>query len=410
MLRQRGRVGLMAAALVTLVVGGAQAHVTTEESASILVFPRVIADGTRDTIIQITNTSNSMVHAHCFYVNGALTDPLSPPCNPNDPFCTNPPLWTELDFDIWLTKQQPTHWVVSQGRNPEATLMAEPCDDNPPNFSCNDAGLNIGAVPPEVEDFTGELKCIEVDMTGAPVSGNHLKGEATEVIFNRCRIGDDPPSTDRSCVITGQDCTTSDDCDDVFDVAKYNAIGIIGNENNDGDPVLCLGGEPSEQCPNGAEYNACPAFWIANHFADGAEDPLVGSGSEVETTWTIVPCTQNFESQTPETVTIFIETFNEFEQSFSSFANFTCWGNFELNHPEGSGPVPFSVDTLGSSFVQSRLRSTAQTPSGFLMVGLESHETEDEYESFAAVNYHVEGERTGGDIITIPADQVGQTP
>ena len=56
MLRQRGRVGLMAAALVVLVVGGAQAQVTTERSASILVFPRVISDGTRDTIIQITNT------------------------------------------------------------------------------------------------------------------------------------------------------------------------------------------------------------------------------------------------------------------------------------------------------------------------------------------------------------------
>jgi len=399
----------MAAALVGIVVGGAQAQVTTERSASILVFPRVIADATRDTIIQITNTSNSMVHAHCFYVNGAPLDPTLPPCDPNSPQCFNPPLWTELDFDIWLTKQQPTHWVVSQGRNPESTLMATPCSNNPLDFSCNDAGLNIGAVPPEVEDFTGELKCIEVDMTGAPVSGNHLKGEATEVIFNRCRANDDPGDAP-ACLITGESCATSSDCPDVFDVAKYNALGIIGNENNDGDPVLCLGGEPSEQCPNGAEYDACPAFWIANHFADGANDPLVGPGSEVETNWTIVPCTQDFESQRPESVTIFIETFNEFEQAFSSFANVTCWGDLELNHPAGFGPVPFSVETLGSSFVQSRLRSSSQTASGFLMVGLESHETEDEYESFAAVNYHVEGFRTGQDIITIPADQVGQTP
>jgi hypothetical protein len=69
----------MAAALVGLAVGGAQAQVTTEKSASILVFPKVIANGTRDTVIQITNTSNSMVHAHCFYVNGALTFPEFPP-------------------------------------------------------------------------------------------------------------------------------------------------------------------------------------------------------------------------------------------------------------------------------------------------------------------------------------------
>ena len=81
MRRQRGLIGLMGlAALVGLGLTAkpAAARVTTEQSASILVFPKVIADGTRDTIIQITNTSNNMRHAHCFYVNGALTDPTLP--------------------------------------------------------------------------------------------------------------------------------------------------------------------------------------------------------------------------------------------------------------------------------------------------------------------------------------------
>ncbi|MFN8640742.1 MAG: hypothetical protein U0802_03445 [Candidatus Binatia bacterium] len=86
----------MAAALVVLVVGGAQAQVTTEKSSSILVFPKVISDGTRDTVIQITNTSNSMVHAHCFYVNGALTFPDLPP----GPI--NPPLWIERPISIFI--------------------------------------------------------------------------------------------------------------------------------------------------------------------------------------------------------------------------------------------------------------------------------------------------------------------
>ena len=84
-------------------------------------------------------------------------------------------------------------------------------------------------------------------------------------------------------------CVDNSDCDDsVLDVAKYNAIGVIGNENNDGDNVLCLGGEPSEECPNGAEYDACPQVWIANHFAEGAPNPTDTTGS-VDTTWTIVP-------------------------------------------------------------------------------------------------------------------------
>jgi hypothetical protein len=399
MLRQRGRVGLMAAALVGLVVGGAQAQVTTERSASILVFPRVISDGTRDTIIQITNTSNSMVHAHCFYVNGALTFPDLPP----GPI--NPPLWTEIDFDIWLTKQQPTHWVVSQGRLVDPT--DPPCSNNPEFLGCNDAGTDPGRVPPVVEDFTGELKCIEVDAVGAPVSGNHLKGEATEVILNVC------DTFTGHCTVEGdEDCSPSDLCDDtVFDVAKYNALGIIGNENNNGDNVLCLGGEPSDACEFGAEYDACPQFWVVNHLAEDAPDPVVGEGSGVFTSWTIVPCTQNFETQNPETVTIFIETWNEFEQAFSSFATVTCWDDLFLDE---INPVTFEYSTLGTTFAQSRLRPTAQTASGFLMVGAEEHVTDDGHETFADVNYHVEGARPGPDLITIPAEQIsdgaGPTP
>src|SRR5262245_52889601 len=293
MLRQRGRVGLMAAALVGLVVGGAQAQVTTERSASILVFPRVISDGTRDTIIQITNTSNSMVHAHCFYVNGALTFPEFPP-GP-----TNPPVWAEVDFDIWLTKQQPTHWVVSQGRlnDPFDPVCTNGGPNFPPNFDCNGAGFDPSGspggpgVPPVAQFFTGELKCIEIDMSGHPVSGNHLKGEATTVIRNNCAVFE-PGETEGECTVTGQDCLIdSDDCDDDdFDVAKYNALGIIGNENNDGNGILCLGGEPSEECPQGAEYDACPEFWIANHFAWDAPYPIDDRerGAIVDTIWTIV--------------------------------------------------------------------------------------------------------------------------
>ena len=207
MLRQRGRVGLMAAALVGLVVGSVSAQVTTEKSASILVFPKVISDGTRDTVIQITNTSNSMVHAHCFYVNGALTFPEFPPG------FTNPPLWTEVDFDIWLTKQQPTHWVVSEGRLVDPTDA--PCTRDPEQYDCNGAGLDPGRVPPVVEYFTGELKCIEVDDSGAPLSGNHLKGEATTIIADVCN------PQGGVCTLSNEDCTSNSQCDDgLYDVAK----------------------------------------------------------------------------------------------------------------------------------------------------------------------------------------------
>ena len=105
--------GLCASALVLgVVAGGAQADVTIEKGASILIFPKVRVNTTTDTIIQIANTGNSMVHARCFYVDATLTDIDSrTPCTIPSQTCV--PNWQETDFNIWLTKQQPTHWPLS---------------------------------------------------------------------------------------------------------------------------------------------------------------------------------------------------------------------------------------------------------------------------------------------------------
>jgi hypothetical protein len=258
------------------------------------------------------------------------------------------------------------------------------------------------------------LKCIEVDMSGAPVSGNHLKGEATIITKNNC-VNTSPREAppDFECLLTGVDCVPTDPVpckDDRYDIAKHNAIGFHGNENNQGDNVLCLGGEPDDVCEFGAEYDACPQFWIANHYSWGAPQNVVDfdDDSGVFTSWTIVPCTQNFETQVPSSVTIFIETWNEFEQAFSSFVNVTCWGEIPL---EAINEVTFDYGVLGSVFAQSRLRPSAATASGFVMVGTEAHvdfKPDPGYIAATAdVNYHIEGARPGPDLITIPADQVG---
>lgn len=363
MRRQRGRIGLMAVALAILMAGSAGAEVVTEQGASILVFPKVIANGTRDTVIQITNTNNSIVYAHCFYVNGALANPLESPGPDNKPLCT------EVDFDIQLTKMQPTYWVVSQGRLVDP--MDPPCDRT--ENDCPNAGLDPGRVPPVVPDFQGELKCVEVDPTGAPLSGNHLKGEAT--LYT--------------------------DADGIDEIAKYNALGVIGNENNNGDGVLCLGGDVTDDCPNGAEYNACPQTWILNHIADGAENPVVGEGSSVATDITVVPCEENFETQVPTSVTIQFAITNELEQTFSASTTVECWAEMGL---EDINPV-FGVDFLQTDFVQTRMRPSSGTMNGFMVVADEFHSSESDVAT-AAANLHVEGERPGPDKIVIPSEQL----
>jgi hypothetical protein len=227
-----------------------------------------------------------------------------------------------------------------------------------------------------VEDFEGELKCVEVDASGAPLSGNHLKGEATLYTLEN------------------------------GDVAKYNALGILGNENQNGDGVLCLGGAVSDDCENGAEYNACPQTWILNHLAEGAADPVIAvadpnADNSVSTDITVVPCTENFETQEATAVTLQFAITNEYEQTFSASTSVTCWNELNL----GEINQVFTREFVGTDFLQTRIRPSALTASGFLVVSDEVH-TVDSDLATAATNLHVEGERTGPDLIVIPSDQL----
>ena len=110
--RNRGLWALSAAAVgvpsLAQMASAGPTDVSTERLGSIIVFPKVVWDGVRDTIIQITNTSNNQAFAHCFYINAGA-----------------PGLWNETDFDIFLTKQQPTHWVVpvSTARNVSSSAI-----------------------------------------------------------------------------------------------------------------------------------------------------------------------------------------------------------------------------------------------------------------------------------------------
>lgn len=277
------------AALGVMVAPG-YADVTVEQGSSILIFPKVRASSQFDTIIQITNTGNSMVHAHCNYVNDLLD-------------------WNEIDFEIWLTKQQPTEWVVSSGRRFDPTCeFGEAC-----------AGFSPGLIPPQ-PDFEGELKCVEIDEAGAPVIGNHLKGVAT--IEATATVTDE--STDG-------------------DIASYNAIGIRGNPDVVPSNPLLL---------NGEVYDACPSQLILNFFATGADDPLTAADDDaMSTELTLVPCQEDFELQEPEEVTIQFLVYNEFEQRFSNSTTVTCFLNIELTSLD-SFTTPqnsvFSYDVLGS--------------------------------------------------------------
>ena len=65
-----GLLGLGVLLAVLAVSGGfARADVTGDQPGSIIVFPKVIADGSRDTLITITNVRNMPTIVHCIYNN-----------------------------------------------------------------------------------------------------------------------------------------------------------------------------------------------------------------------------------------------------------------------------------------------------------------------------------------------------
>jgi len=345
MLRRRLRLRLLFGVLCACVVPhSGHGQVTTVEGASVIVFPRIIVDGTWDTVIQISNTASRPAYAHCFYVNGALTDPGLPP-GP-----ANPPLWTQTDFAIVLPqRQQPTHWVVSTGRldNPNDVAcrfagQAKPCDpqtSGTDHADCCDSGYDPGNVPPVVSGFTGELRCIEEDASGAPWSGNALVGFAT-----------------LTHLASGE-------------VVKYPAIGLPGYETNDADGTLCLGGASRDGCAHGAEYGSCPQTWVLSHPSDYDERAVDGDARA--TAITVVPCGENFVTQTPSPQTLQFRVTNEFEQSFSAATTITCWASLRLSDVN----AVFQRASQGGEWAQTQVRAPPGTPGGFLVVQQSEHDT-----------------------------------
>lgn len=343
---------------VLLLAPATRAEVTSDLSGSVLVFPKVEWNGDRDTVIDITNTSNNLVHAQCFYVNGA-----------NFGFG---PLWQVTDFSIWLTKQQPTQWAVSQGR------PVTPFD--PPGSP--GSGIDPGAIPPVPRGFTGELKCVQVDPSGVPFGGNNLKGEA---VLREMVNGD---------------------------VSKYNAIAILANPDLASlEPTheLLLDNSPD----NDGEYNSCPNMLLMDHFTDGAPDLAVeqfnsdwcadtpgGNLCPIRPFLTIIPCSQDFENLIPGTVTFQFLIFNEFESIISTSTTVTCWRQTRLCDivaPTGrctldpDGPpctgdgecidadlgfceksCPFAYGVLGTLTAQSVI-SPVGLDGGILAIGEEKH-------------------------------------
>jgi hypothetical protein len=334
---------LGAAAVVGVLVSPmAQAATYSDAGAAVLVWPKIVVDGSRDTVVQITNQSNSLRAAHCFYVNA------NPRCTNTKQVCASSsdcmdesgffgacqPGWIEVNFDVILTANQPLAWSAAEGLSGSDV----PCTGDRINLpdKCPGSDSNAGTrVPPVGESpFIGELKCIEADpitrlpdaCQGPPnaVGGcrNDLEGAAT---ITKVEAG-------------------------IIDTEKYNAVGLRSTNFNDGDNELVIGGSAAP------EYQPCASVLVFNHLFDGATDPI-STEWEAHSELSLVPCTQDFLLQAVPHVTAQFLVYNEFEQRFSTSVPVDCLLNGPISRIDTSQPSRsiWSANVAGTIAGQTRI-------------------------------------------------------
>ena len=406
--RSLGTLALLGAAAVLLAATGvARAQVGSDLAAGILVFPKIAVDTVGrltggipvDTVVEIANTDPTEIRSlHCFWVNANsycngdvdianLCDPNSdnPVLNCRETGRRCLPAWRVTDFFVAATANQPIGFRV--GQVPQSALPCLPGNTN----GC--AG-NDGSINPVEDPFTGELKCVEVnDLTNVvPVNRNDFTGTA--------RIYRVTPSS--------------------VDVRQYNAIGIQSIADPNAGPndatTLCLGTDTngaSPVCSAGAEYASCPSTLVVNHFFEGAAP--FGDGATVNTTLTLVPCTERIEDTTgvnsvtgQQVTNAQLAIVNEFEQRFSSATRVDCYKSMRLSDLDtrpgttDDGSSIFSVGVEGSLTGQTRVRGVPGQSPYHGLLGLAEESYSNGFSAAFNVNYDGVRPAGAGDVITVP--------
>ncbi|MCX8072012.1 MAG: hypothetical protein N3C12_06120 [Candidatus Binatia bacterium] len=313
----------------------------TDRPGSILMFPKVVRSASRDTIVQITNTGNSINWVHCFY--------LSAPDGSG--YCG------ATDFELVLTRQQPTQWRVSQGRR------VDPSDA----FGAPGAGFDAGLIPPVPPGFRGSLVCVEVDANGDPLAQNRLKGEVT--------ILDDSNG----------------------DVAKYNAFALAARGLSVNNP-LNLDDSEYERCPNQLTLNFSPR---------GSLDPVIEDlgnaslNSFISTNLTLLSCNVDLQAGVRSNGIVSFVVYDEFESPFSGVFPYQCWSSIDLgNTPQTTGQFRstlLSGGAINTIFAQARL---VVSGAGAVAVAESAHADQAGRVGTAASNLHTGGGAVG--IIRLP--------
>lgn len=327
------KIGLLGVAAAWMVCAPAQAETFSDTGAAVLIWPKIVVNDTTDTVIQMTNQADIPSAAHCFYVNAnsrcsntGLACTSSSECLQDGFFGACLPGWIEVNFDVFLTRDQPLAWSAAEGLG-NSDL---PCPGGLGSICSGNGGTRV---PPVGESpFIGELKCIQSDpITRLPFPCNDGQG-------NDCR-NDLEGSATVTTVAGG------------IDPKRYNAVGLRSAGQNNGDNVLTIGG-PQQQ----AEYQPCSEVLVFNHLFDGAYDPI-SDVYQARSELSLVPCTQDFLTQAVPSVTAQFLVYNEFEQRFSTSRLVRCLLDSQISLIDTTQPIRsiFGAAVAGTVAGQTRI-------------------------------------------------------
>jgi hypothetical protein len=392
----------LALGIATLLASPAQAIGTSDKPASILYWPKVVYDGTTDTLVRLANVDTANpTQAHCFYIDAnshcsnrptQICDPLANDCGAGS--CI--PGWMEIDFNVVLTYEQPLQWSASGGlsRSDLPLVPGKPpvlggvCNESgfPCSFSyqgctCNFGQTNVGTgVPPVPEvPFAGALECIQY----APAQGS-----------TPARPDNGAGATNK---LIGEATFQSVPGGAPVDVASYNATGLRFLSSQAAVPN-------NELHLDGVQYDSCPTVLVLDHLFDGGPYPFPPYGALTDLT--LVPCGNNFAAQIPGSATAQFLVFNEFEQRFSTTRSVPCFLESQLSLLDTSNPSRsiFSINVAGTLAGQTRIRPVGTASTGRGLTGVAWLNTPI---GSAAYDLHQSGSPTFGtglppDVITLP--------
>jgi len=309
-----------------LLSASAQAQVSSNHIASVIIYPYVVVDPAAgiDTRIHLSNTTSQELRVSCFLeqnsrrcsVTAAQRCTTQADC-PNGELCTD--VWSVAPFAFRLTDRQPIGWNAGSG------LTSLP-------LPFNEGSIPAVADPP----FVGALRCLVVDEFGSPIAVNGLLGSAA--IETRTEAGG-------------------------FDVASYDALAVQADPDAavlDGILVLA---------PDGTHAPA-RNIEILHLMSDGVLDPIQATTSTA-TDLIVLPLSVDYSAASPAQTVLQIAVLNEYETRLTTSISITGQLTRPISRIDTNDPTRSIFSAAVNGTTTTQLRLTSPGPSGIIALALE---------------------------------------